>query len=157
VPTRWLRVRDVAGGFEPRGFPRPDPDADPLDARRWFVRRWPVEVACAGVRRHPGGETQRRWSEPALARPTPVRLGSRSPVTRWAAPGLDGAVLPRRAAWCPKPQPGISDALAAVRRRPWTAATFSTSPGHGEVAQSPRELLERLAQVACFPARMAKV
>ena len=37
----------------------------------------------------------------------------------------------------PKRHPSFSDALAAVRHRLWTAATFSTSPDHGEVAQIP--------------------
>src|SRR4051812_12293768 len=52
VPIRWLLVRDVAGEFEPQGFLCTDPDADPLDVLRWFVRRWSVEVTFAEVRRH---------------------------------------------------------------------------------------------------------
>ena len=59
MPIRWLLVRDVAGEFEPQGFLCTDPDADPLDVLRWFVRRWSVEVTFAEVRRHLGVETQR--------------------------------------------------------------------------------------------------
>ena len=87
---------------------------------------------------------------PATA--TPVLLGLFSLVTLWAEDVLDGDVLPRHAAWYPKPQPTFSDALAAVRHRLWTSTTFSTSPGQREVAPIPRELLERLTQAACFPA-----
>jgi hypothetical protein len=152
VPIRWLLVRDVAGEFEPQGFLCTDPDADPLDVLRWFVRRWSVEVTFAEVRRHLGVETQRQWSELAIARTTPVLLGLFSLVTLWAEAGLDGDGFLRRAAWYPKRHPSFSDALAAVRHRLWTAATFSTSPDHGEVAQIPQELLERLTQAACFPA-----
>ena len=139
---------------------------------RWFVRRWSsVEVTVAEVRRHLGVETQRpyrpavagrfpagpdrqlgcRWSERAIARTTPALLGLFSLVTLWTADVLAGEVLPRRAAWYPKPQPTFSDALAAVRYRLWTSATLPTSPEHGEVAKIPRGLLERLPHVACFP------
>jgi hypothetical protein len=152
VPIRWLLVRDVAGEFEPQGFLSTDLDADPLEMLRWFVRRWSVEVTFAEVRRHVGVESQRQWSDLAIARTTPALLGLFSLVTLWAKDMLDDGVLPRRTAWYPKPQPTFSDALAAVRYRLWTSASLLTSPGHGEVAKIPRDLLERLTQVACFPA-----
>jgi hypothetical protein len=152
VPIRWLLVRDVAGAFEPQGFLCTDPDADPLEVLRWFVRRWSVEVTFAELRRHLGVESQRQWSDLAIARTTPALLGLFSLVTLWSEDVLDGGVLPRRAAWYPKPRPTFSDALAAVRYRLWTSATLSTSPDHGEVAKIPHGLLERLTQAACFPA-----
>ena len=152
MPIRWLLVRDVAGEFEPQGLLCTDQDADPLEVLRWFVRRWSVEVTFAEVRRHLGVESQRQWSDLAVARTTPALLGLFSLVTLWAEGMLDGGVLPRRAAWYPKPQPTFSDALAAVRYRLWTSATLSTSADQGEVAKIPRGMLERLTQVACFPA-----
>ena len=152
VPIRWLLVRDVAGELEPQGFLCTDPDADPLEVLRWFVRRWSVEVTFAEVRRHLGVESQRQWSDRAIARTTPALLGLFSLVTLWAEEQLDDSLLPRRAVWCPKLQPTFSDALAAVRYRLWTSATFSTSLDHAEVAKIPRRLLERLTQAACSPA-----
>ena len=151
VPVRWLLVRDVAGEFEPQGFLCTDPDADPLDVLRWFVRRWSVEVTFAEVRRHLGVETQRQWSDLAIARTTPALLGLFSLVTLWAG-ATRGGVRPRSAAWYPKPRPTFSDALAAVRYRLWTSATFSTSRSRGEVAEIPRATLEQLVQAACYPA-----
>ena len=152
MPIRWLLVRDVAGELEPQGFLSTDLDADPLAVLRWFVRRWSVEVTFAEVRRHLGVESQRQWSDRAIARTTPALLGLFSLVTLWSEDVLDGGALPRHAAWYPKPQPTFSDALAAVRYRLWTSATLSTSPDHGEVAKIPRGLLKRLTQAACFPA-----
>ena len=133
VPIRWLLVRDVAGEFEPQGFLCTDPDADPLDVLRWFVRRWSVEVTFAEVRRHLGVETQRQWSDLAIARTTPALLGLFSLVTLWAEDLLGGGVVPRRAAWYPKPQPTFSDALAAVRHRLWTRRL---SPPHRTTPRS---------------------
>jgi hypothetical protein len=151
VPVRWLLVRDVAGEFEPQGFVCTDPDADPLDVLRWFVRRWSVEVTFAEVRRHLGVESQRQWSDLAIARTTPALLGLFSLVTLWAG-ATRGGVRPRSAAWYPKPRPTFSDALAAVRYRLWASATFSTSRSRGEVAEIPRAILEQLVQAACYPA-----
>ena len=83
---------------------------------RWFVRRWSVEVTFAEVRRHLGVETQRQWSDLAIARTTPALLGLFSLVTLWAGARC-GGVRARSAAWYPKPRPTFSDALAAVRYR----------------------------------------
>lgn len=153
VPIRWVLVRDVEGAFEPQGFLCTDLKADPLDVLRWFVRRWSVEVTFAEVRRHLGAETQRQWSDLAISRTTPALLGLFSLVTLWANELFaHRRALPRRAAWYPKPQITFSDALAAVRHRIWTSATFSTSPDPGDIAKIPRTLLDRLTQAACFPA-----
>ena len=153
VPIRYVLVRDAAGAFAPQAFLCTDPAADPLDILRWFVRRWSVEVTFAEVRRHLGLETQRQWSDPAIARATPLLLGLFSLVTLWAD-GLSatGLVPPRRAAWYPKPALTFSDALAAVRHALWTSETFSTSVDPADVAKIPRATLQRLTQAACFPA-----
>jgi hypothetical protein len=47
----------------------------------YYVRRWQVEVTCAETRRHLGVETQRQWSDRAIARTTPILLGLFSLVT----------------------------------------------------------------------------
>ena len=84
VPIRYVLVRDVAGEFKPQAFLCTDLDADSLDILRWFVRRWSIEVTFAEVRRHLGVETQRQWSDPAIARTTPALLGLFSLITLWA-------------------------------------------------------------------------
>lgn len=116
IAIRWVLVRDVAGAFKPQGFVCTDPDADPLDVLRWFVRRWSIEVTFAEVRRHLGVETQRQWSDLAISRTTPALLGLFSLVTLWANELFAHQLAPpRRAAWYPKPQITFSDALAVVR------------------------------------------
>ena len=153
VPVRWLLVRDVAGKFEPQAFLCTDQAADPLDVLRGFVRRWSVEVTFAEVRRHLRVETQRQWSDLAVARTTPCLLALFSLVTLWASTlATRGLVLPRRAAWYAKPAVTFSNALAAVRRQLWTAQAFSTSPHARNMATIPRALLDSLTEAACYPA-----
>ena len=41
----------------------------------WFVMRWQVEVTFHEVRTHLGVETQRQWSDLAIARTTPGLAG----------------------------------------------------------------------------------
>ena len=110
VPIRWLLVRDVAGEFEPQGFLCTDPDADPLDVLRWFVRRWSVEVTFAEVRRHLGVET------PAAV----VGPGDRAHHAGAARPVLAGDALGRGRARrrCPAPTRRlVSQAPAHLQRR----------------------------------------
>jgi hypothetical protein len=75
IPIHYVLVRDPEGELEPQLFLCTDLEADPLVILRWFVRRWSIEVTFAEVRRHLGVETQRQWSEPAIARTTPVLRG----------------------------------------------------------------------------------
>ena len=52
-----------------------DPAADPTQILEWFVLRWQLEVTFHEVRTHLGVETQRQWSDLAIARTTPALLG----------------------------------------------------------------------------------
>ena len=79
-------------------------------------------------------ETQRQWSDLAIARTTPCLLGLFSLVTLLAAqlsPKARGAVM--SAAWYHKPRPTFSDTLAAVRRHFWQEQGFAMSRHPGEV------------------------
>src|SRR4051812_4037227 len=129
VPIRWVLVRDPAHRFEAQALLCTDLACDPTQIVSWFVRRWSVEVTFQEVRAHLGVETQRQWSDTAVARTTPCLLALFSIVT------LLAARLPARqrqriaaAAWYPKPRPTFADALAAVRYAIWRERTLATSP-----------------------------
>jgi hypothetical protein len=151
VPIRWVLVRDGAGEFEPQALLCTDLAADPVDVLKWFVRRWSVEVTFAEVRRHLGVETQRQWSDKAIARTTPALLGLFALVTLWAGEALKDGWKPRQAAWYAKSHLTFSDALAIVRAKLW-AAGFETSRQDRDQVKIPRALLNRLTEAACFPA-----
>ena len=92
------------------------------------MRSSKAQVVFAQVRAHLGVETQRQWSERAIARTTPVLMGLFSLVTlganRLQTPGL---LVAQTSSWYYKPHLTISDALAAVRRYLWAESLFSTS------------------------------
>jgi len=153
VPIRYVMVRDVAGELRPQAFLCTNLKADPVDILRWFVRRWSIEVTFAEVRRHLGVETQRQWSDPAIARTTPALLGLFSLVTLWAHELRAGQAPPSRAAaWYPKPLPTFSDALALVRRELWTRPGFDISPNGPRLIEMPRSAINALIGAACYAA-----
>lgn len=153
VAIRDVLVRDVAGVFKPQAFLCTDLEANPLDIRRWFVRRWSMEVTFAEVRRHLGVETQRRWSDTAIARTTPALLGLFSLVTLGTNDADVRRLLrPRRTAWHEKRAITFSDALAAVRRSLWAIELFKRSEKTANVAKAQAKLLTRLVAALCYPA-----
>jgi hypothetical protein len=153
VPLRWVLVRDPFGEFRPQAFLCTDLDAGPVEILSWFVRRWTTEVTFAEVRRHLGVETQRQWSDRAIARTTPVLLGLYSLVALWANElQCNSAVPPRAAAWYAKRAPTFTDALAAVRRTLWADAASRTSNADRYAAKVPRAVLERLTNLVCYAA-----
>jgi hypothetical protein len=153
VPIRYVLVRDVEGELRPQAFLCTDLDADPLDILRWFVRRWSTEVTFAEVRRHLGVETQRQWSDPAIARTTPALLGLFSLIALWAQ-HLYGETVPppRSATWYSKPLPTFSDALALVRRELWANHDFRISAATAEIVQIPQTTFNALIGAACYAA-----
>ena len=129
VPIRWVLIRDPENRFAPQALLCTDLARDPAQIVAWFVRRWSVEVTFQEARAHLGVETQRQWSDRAIARTTPCLLALFSIVT------LLATCLPARerrritaTAWYVKPQPTFSDALAAVRRAIWREQGLRTSP-----------------------------
>ena len=153
VPIRWVLPRDPRGRFDPQALLCTDPARDPLQIVRWFVRRWQVEVTFREVRDHLGVETQRQWSDRAVARTTPCLLALFSLVT------LLAARLDRRAraavctaAWYRKPRPTFADTLAAVRRHFWGEQGLLTSRRRSDVKKLGPALRHGIAYALCHAA-----
>lgn len=73
------------GRFSPQALLCTDPTQDPLQIIRWLILHWQVEVTFQEARAHLGVETQRQWSDRAVARTTPSLFGLFSIVTLLAA------------------------------------------------------------------------
>lgn len=153
VPIRWVLVRDVRGEFEPQALLCTDVEAEPAEILRWFVRRWQTEVTFEEARAHLGVETQRQWSDRAIARTTPALLALYSLVTVLAHRLVaTGSAPARSAAWYAKERPTFSDAIALVRRCLWGQCHFSTSAARPDVIEIPRVLFDRLTETLCYAA-----
>jgi hypothetical protein len=153
VPIRWVLLRDPCRRFDPQALLCTDLAQEPLQVIRWFVQRWQLEVTFREVRDHLGVETQRQWSDKAIARTTPCLLGLFSVVA------LLASRLDRRArfqvsasAWYRKPRPTFADTLAAVRRAIWSEQGFAVSRQSVEAAKLSPALREGIAYALCHAA-----
>ncbi|HEU4455797.1 MAG TPA: transposase [Longimicrobium sp.] len=153
VRIRWVLVRDPAGKFESRAFASTDVEMDPLTILRHYVSRWSVEVTFEEARRHLGIESQRQWSDLAIARTTPCLLGIFSIVTLLADRlHQKGLLHVRRAAWYEKSLPTFSDALASVRRHLWSSPILSHSRFGDDCDFIPGPLFQRLTDALAYAA-----
>ncbi len=151
VPIRFILIRDVVGQFDPQALLSTDLHLDPLDMLVFFKRRWQMEPTFRQAREHLGVETQRQWSDKAIARTTPALLGLFSLVTVLAYTLVTRHALSIcTAAWYPKPLPTFSDALALVRSTLWAHLTFQMSPGDAHMVKVPRALLERFNDLLAY-------
>lgn len=153
VPIRWVLVRDPRGDFKLQAFLCTDLPATPEAILSGFVQRWQVEVTFEEVRAHLGVETQRQWSDKAIARTTPVLMGLFSLVTLMADRLQPPHGVPVRiSAWYTKQQPTFSDALALVRSRLWQQRRFSMSGTETNIIKIPAALLNQLTEALCYAA-----
>ena len=154
VLLRWVLVRDPQGVFDPQALLCTDPTADPTQILEWFVLRWQLEVTFQEVRTHLGVETQRQWSDLAIARTTPALLGLFS-WTTLAAHALQKhhPITQRTAAWYDKPSPTFVDAIALVRRHLWLASEgFSLSTVSTDTQELPATLYHRMVDSLAYAA-----
>ena len=153
LPIRWVLIRDPKGVFDPQALLCTELNTRPEQVVKWFVMRWQVEVTFHEVRTHLGVETQRQWSDLAIARATPILLGLFSLVTLLAhTHAKRGKLSVRQAAWYSKPLPTFSDALAIVRQHFWQHLFFQPSHFQGEIRKIPLKALECLRNAVCYTA-----
>jgi hypothetical protein len=155
VPIRWVLIRDPLGKYETVCLLCTDQSVAPNQIVEWFVMRWQVEVTFEEARRHLGVETQRQWSDKAIARTTPLLLGLFSWVTlvAHAFHSSGQPVMSRQTVWYVKPLPTFSDALALVRFQLWAAfPTFQTSREPPDLIKVSRPFFVSLVETLCYAA-----
>lgn len=151
VLLRWVLIRDPKGKFKAQALLCTDPTVSPLQMVQWFILRWQLEVTLEEVRAHLGVETQRQWSDQAIARTTPALLGLFSVVTLLAQQSVQRGTLPvRQAAWYAKPAPTFSDALAIVRQTLWQHLLFSMGKRTRNVQKLSERQIQRLTSALSY-------
>jgi hypothetical protein len=120
LPIRWVLVRDLANRFTPQAQRCTGLDREPVGIVSWFVRRWSVEVTFQEAGAYLGMETQRQWSDMAIARTAPCLLALLSIETLLASrlPSRERARITTAASYVSS-KPTFVDALAAVRYALW--------------------------------------
>ena len=156
VAIRWVLVIDLAKPDQAEAFFSTDLTLAPKQIIEWFVLRWNVETTFEEARRHLGIETQRQWSDRAIARTTPALLGLFS-IVCWLAYHLSqgSGIRLQSSAWYVKSEATFADILALVRRTIWADKYLSNSaqndPGEAFVVIPRRDwesLVDRLAEAA---------
>ena len=153
LPIRWVLIRDPQGKFSSQALLCTDVQQSAVQILEYFVGRWQLEVTFQETRAHLGVETQRQWTDRAIARTTPALLGLFSLVTLMAHERWQHQELwVRRAAWYDKTLPTFVDALAEVRRALWKVPTFQRSAPEREMVLVPVDFIDRLADALCYAA-----
>lgn len=140
IPLRYVLVVDPANEKNPEVFCSTNADLSMEKIIEYFVMRWNIEVTFEEAREHLGMETQRQWSDRAIARTTPLLLGLYSVVTLCALKLKEiHALTPLSTAWYQKnDEVTFSDAIAFVRRIIRAHRYFPKSAKSGDLIQIPK-------------------
>ena len=122
----------------------------------WFVFRWNIEVTFEETRAHLGIETQRQWSDKAIARSTPSLMALFSLLCLFAKEMLKTQSLPvASTAWYDKKgQATFSDIIALVRRSIWAKKYFDDSAFDADYVKIRPELINALIDLQQKPRRI---
>jgi hypothetical protein len=120
VPIRWVLVVDPEGELDPLPLMSTDLNISPEKIITLYIQRWNLEVTFEEVREHLGVETQRQWSDKAIARTTPILLGLYAIVCLIANRLQEECPIEvAQTAWYEKKDATFSDLLVAVRKIMW--------------------------------------
>jgi len=120
IPIRWVLVVDPEGELDPLPLMSTDINLSPEKIIALYVQRWNLEVTFEEVREHLGVETQRQWSDKAIARTTPILLGLYTIVCLIANRlQNERPIEVAQTAWYEKTDATFSDLLKAVRKVLW--------------------------------------
>ena len=153
VPIKWVLVRDPKGALRNEAFFSTDMDAAAIDILSQFILRWNIEVTFEELRAHLGIETQRQWSDLAIARTTPVLFGLYSAVVLMALQLVkNNAMVVQSCAWYNKTDATFSDVIALVRRHIWHARNYMNSTRNPDLTKFDEDFLNTLLDVVCYAA-----
>lgn len=126
VPIRWVLVIDPEGDLDPIPLMCTDVTFSAEKIIELYIKRWNIEVTFEQVREHLGVETQRQWSDKAIARTTPILMGLYTIICLVAnRMHAEEPIEVAQAAWYEKQDATFSDLLKAVRKLLWKDSLIS--------------------------------
>lgn len=147
IPLRIVLVKTPNGKNEAETFFSTDIDLESAHIINYFVLRWNIEVTFEETRAHLGIETQRQWSDKAIARTTPLLMGLYSFITLVALKmhQTKALISMEVASWYDKKgELTFSDILALVRREIWFQKNFSKSENRPDLHKYANETINTL-------------
>lgn len=151
VPVKWVVVRDPEGELRTEAFFCTNLDTTAILILRWFILRWNIEVTFEELRAHLGVETQRQWSDLAIARTTPALFAMFSIIVLMAIEMLKDTTMPiMKCAWYNKSEATFSDVIAFVRRHIWSARYFVNSSKNHDFSYFQDDFLDTLLDQVCY-------
>ena len=125
IAIRWVLVMDPAGEMDPLPLMSTDVTLTAIRIIELYVDRWGLEVTFQEAREHLGVETQKQWSDKAIARTTPNLMALYSMVCLIGHRMNEEAPLTaEKTAWYDKDKVSFSDLLKAVRMTLWKDNLF---------------------------------
>jgi hypothetical protein len=126
-------------------------EATDVQILQWFILRWNEEVTFEELRAHLGVETQRQWSDLAIARTTPALFAMFSIVVLIAIEMLKDKTMPiLECAWYKKSDATFSDVIAFVRRHIWMARYLVNSSQNPDSSYFRDDFLDALLDQVCY-------
>jgi len=147
IPLRIVLVKTPNGKNEAETFFSTDVELEATQIINYFVLRWNIEVTFEEVRSNLGVETQRQWSDKAIARTTPLLMSLYSLVTLVALKmnQLKPLVSMNVASWYTKNgELTFSDILALVRRDIWLQKNLSKSEKKPDLDKYDNDMVNNL-------------
>ena len=130
LTLRIVLVKTPNGKNEAETFFSTDLANSPTQIIEWFVLRWNIEVMFEETRAHLGIETQRQWSDQAIARTTPLLMALLSILVLVAIKMNETKklVVQETTSWYDKKgELTLGDIIMIIRRSIWVKMYFSTS------------------------------
>ena len=129
----------------------------PTQIIEWFVLRWNIEVTFEETRAHLGIETQRQWSDQAIARTTPLLMALLSILVLVAVKMHEtkNLVVQETTSWYDKKgELTLADILMVIRRSIWVKMYFSISKNHEKNTDS-LKITEKNANLLIYQLALA--
>jgi len=129
IPIKWVLVVDPEGDLDPLPLMSTDFSMPPERIIELYILRWNLEVTFREVREHLGVETQRQWSDKAIARTTPILMGLYTIISLISNRIHEShGIEVEQMAWYKKKDASFSDLIRTVRRLIWKDNLISRKP-----------------------------